>query len=365
MGKIKPLTADDFTVGWICAITKELEASAYMFDVEYDMSDGRHNIKLNRKDTNSYRIGKIKNHNVVMVCIPHGSYGIASAAIVAGNMSLTFKCLTTRIMVGIAAGIPKGEGTNDVRLGDVVISSPNNNYRSGGVENYEYGKMETSGHRRTGTLPSPSRALLSRIQVLQSKNVTSRLLDDVITPQLDAHLKNTGRRSNKFLFPGALKDTFIDYRCDSSLHPSSTCITTIRERESELCSICRSAVKVSRPDNRDFGDNPIVHYGIIASGSSVVKTAVGRDKIRAETGAICIEMEAAGLMQIEPAPLIIRGICDYADSSKNDDWHAYAAIAAAAYARVLIQEIQPTDASASENPVRRLFSGNKRRIKSN
>lgn len=34
--------------------------------------------------------------------------------------------------------------------------------------------------------------------------------------------------------------------------------------------------------------------------------------------------------------IVIRGICDYADSHKNDDWQPYAAAAAAAYAKELL-----------------------------
>jgi nucleoside phosphorylase len=47
-------------------------------------------------------------------------------------------------------------------------------------------------------------------------------------------------------------------------------------------------------------------------------------------------MEAAGLMNDFPC-IVIRGICDYADSHKNDTWQKYAAIAAAAYAKELLQ----------------------------
>ena len=38
-----------------------------------------------------------------------------------------------------------------------------------------------------------------------------------------------------------------------------------------------------------------------------------------EFGALCVEMEAAGLMNDFPC-IVIRGVCDYADSHKNDIW---------------------------------------------
>jgi len=46
-------------------------------------------------------------------------------------------------------------------------------------------------------------------------------------------------------------------------------------------------------------------------------------------------MEAAGLMNSFPC-IVIREICDYADSHKNDRWQLYAAATAAAYAKELL-----------------------------
>jgi WD40 repeat protein len=53
---------------------------------------------------------------------------------------------------------------------------------------------------------------------------------------------------------------------------------------------------------------------------------------------LCFEMEAAGLMNQVPC-LVIRGICDYADSHKNKNWQKYAAFTAAAYARLLLSVV--------------------------
>lgn len=46
-------------------------------------------------------------------------------------------------------------------------------------------------------------------------------------------------------------------------------------------------------------------------------------------------MEAAGLVNQLPC-LVIRGISDYCDSHKQDDWQGYSALSAAAYAKVLL-----------------------------
>jgi hypothetical protein len=53
-------------------------------------------------------------------------------------------------------------------------------------------------------------------------------------------------------------------------------------------------------------------------------------------------MEAAGLMNNFPC-LVIRGISDYSDSHKNDDWQNRAIAVASAYAKELLSGIEPSD----------------------
>ncbi|THX92985.1 hypothetical protein D6D08_02284 [Aureobasidium pullulans] len=68
-----------------------------------------------------------------------------------------------------------------------------------------------------------------------------------------------------------------------------------------------------------------------------MQDAKTRDEIAEALGGqiLCFEMEAAGLMN-DFSCLIVRGICDYADSHKQDQWQRYAAATAAAYAKELI-----------------------------
>ncbi|KAN0070408.1 vegetative incompatibility protein HET-E-1 [Elaphomyces granulatus] len=61
-------------------------------------------------------------------------------------------------------------------------------------------------------------------------------------------------------------------------------------------------------------------------------------------------MEAAGLMDNFPC-LVIRGICDYADSHKNKQWQGYAAATAAAYAKELLTVIHPNQVEETPSAV--------------
>ncbi|KAF7114203.1 hypothetical protein CNMCM5793_007781 [Aspergillus hiratsukae] len=107
------------------------------------------------------------------------------------------------------------------------------------------------------------------------------------------------------------------------------------------CSNCDTEKEVVRPERPDH--DPYIHYGTIASGNEVVKDARRRDLM--SKNCLCFETEAAGLMNDFPC-LIIRGICDYCDTHKNDQWQKYAAAVAAAYAKELLQITDAADIKA-------------------
>jgi nucleoside phosphorylase len=71
------------------------------------------------------------------------------------------------------------------------------------------------------------------------------------------------------------------------------------------------------------------------------------DRLGNEFDAKCIEMEAAGLMNDLPC-IVIRGICDYANSHKNDLWQKYAAVSAAAFAKELLSIVSSTDVDVTK-----------------
>jgi hypothetical protein len=104
----------------------------------------------------------------------------------------------------------------------------------------------------------------------------------------------------------------------------------------------------------------VVHYGTIASGSQVMKDATTRDMVSLEFGGVlCFEMEAAGLMNDFPC-LVIRGICDYADSHKNKKWQPYAASTAAAYAKEVLSVIPGSEVAITPTVDQSMASGTPR-----
>jgi hypothetical protein len=57
-------------------------------------------------DNNSYVLGRMSQHNVVIARLPAGVYGNNAAATVAKDMLRTFTGLCFGLLVGIGGGIP-------------------------------------------------------------------------------------------------------------------------------------------------------------------------------------------------------------------------------------------------------------------
>lgn len=117
------------------------------------------------------------------------------------------------------------------------------------------------------------------------------------------------------------------------------------DKDSITCEGCsKKYLEPGRPQRPH--KNQVIHYGVIASSNQVMKNAVERDRVGEQFNALCFEMEAAGLMNSFPC-LVIRGICDYSDSHKNDRWQLYAAMVAAAYAKELLSVLAPEALNAT------------------
>ncbi|THV98493.1 TPR-like protein [Aureobasidium pullulans] len=305
MSKIT-LSRERYTIGVICALFEEKAAMVMMLDEKHEP------LEQKSGDNNSYTLGKIGQHNVVIACLPGGHQGKAAAATVAIHMMHSFP-IKLGLMVGIGGGVPSQ--TLDIRLGDVVVSIPEGTH--GGVVQYDLGKLELDGLHRKGHLDKPPKALLSAITSLREKHVWM----EPEFPQHPTAILSNHRMAKRFKFQGAQHDRLFE---SNAFHP----------RNQTDCDHCLSALPiVQRPDRED--DTPQVFYGTILSGDMVMKNGQERDRIAAAENAICFEMEAAGLMNDFPC-LVIRGISDYSDSHKNDRWQPYAAATAAAYAKELL-----------------------------
>lgn len=332
---MKTLPAKHYQVGWICAVRPEFVVASRLLDEKFTSPD------LLTNDNNIYTCGRMGEHNVVITCLALGNYGLTSAASAAMDMLCSFQAIRFGLMVGTGGGAPTKE--KDIRLSDVVVSAPVS--RSGGVIPYAFGKtIQNRAFEWTGSLNSPPKALLGAVGKLAALH---EINGHQIRSTVDDMIQKNPRLQRRYQKPPPQTDVLYK---SSFTHPNDN------EDCMELCIKQRDQI-VQRPDRDPNEDDPVVHYGLIASADQLMKDADARDRLAEKEGVLCFEMEAAGLMDRFPC-VVIRGICDYSDTHKNDIWQGYAAAIAAAYAKELLgvipgnrflQEVMPTAAYTMEN----------------
>ncbi|KAH7114187.1 putative kinesin [Dactylonectria estremocensis] len=311
-----------YTIGWIAALPIERAAATALLDDRHDTPKRFHQP---RSDPNSYTWGRVGHHNIVIASLPAGVYGTTSAATTASSLLSSVPHIRFGLLVGIGGGIARPDHGRDIRLGDVVVSQPDGTH--GGVVQYDLGKAKPSHiWERKGSLNMPPTALLNALANLQAEH---GIMASKIPDLLQAMWKTSPRMKeagNDFTYQGSEHDRLFGPKYD---HVEGT-----------TCDMCPASWEVKRCQ-RDTVDTKI-HYGVIASGNTLVKDATTRDSISNVIGeqCLCVEMEAAGLMNHFPC-LVIRGICDYADSHKNDRWQRYASATAAAFAVELLSFVPP------------------------
>ncbi|KAE8553643.1 hypothetical protein EYB25_005025 [Talaromyces marneffei] len=349
-------THEDYTIGWICALPKtELVADAAMLDEEHPMLPA-----ADPQDANSYLLGRIGDHNVVIACLPAETTGKVSAATVVTDMIRSFPSIRFGMMVGIGGGVPRRfypeqgtadeileddfdewddemEEVPDIRLGDVVVSLHTKSTEA--VVQYDFGKsmQEKQFVHTGGKLNKPPRIVLNAVAQLQANHIRGHHK----IPGLLSKMLTNNPAMMRFQYPGLEKDRL--FRPD-----------VVHVEGKKSCKDCcglNNANVVKRNGRSDTVHK--IHYGTIGSADQVMKDAILRDQWALKENILCFEMEAAGLMDSFPC-LVVRGICDYADSHKNKMWQPYAAAMAAAYAKELLLVI-PGQGLTKLSPIKQLL----------
>ncbi|KAE8330619.1 ankyrin repeat-containing domain protein [Aspergillus sergii] len=319
-----PTDRSQFGVGIICALPLEATAVSALFDTEWDS----HLYGKAVGDTNAYSTGSIGRHNVVLVHM--AGMGKIAAATAAANLRASFEGVQLAIVVGVCGAIPlRKQPDMEIHLGDVIISE--------GLVQYDFGRRYSSKQfARKDTphdnLPRPSpeiRAVLAKLQVEQGRRA---LHERTVGHLLELREKLYGIAT----YPGATEDKLFEPIYRHKHHVAWACVACANNDD-----VCDSAMKLTCDHLQcDEGNlvprqrlsepfNPAIHFGLIASGDTVMKSGVDRDNIATRDQVIAFEMEGAGVWELFRSVLVIKAACDYADSHKSKNWQGYAAATAA------------------------------------
>lgn len=276
---------EDYTVGWICASPEGLTTAVACLDAQHKP------VPRIPRGGHLYSFGEINGHYIVIGCSDISENRQTSVANLAAMMRENFPGIKLCLSVSIGGAVPSG-GQN-IRLGDVAVGS---------------------------------------------RGVLGLGMDGVLQPARPGY-------TAPMLLCRAASDLWVKSEMDGP--------TLGRDMQSIMSKRCQQWRDCySRPDSSSDNDGPAVHRGWIASGTTMLTSADDRKALADRKDVVCFEMEAAKLMEVselaEGFPvMLIRGICDYCDTHKNEQWQPHATMSAAVYARALLRHISPREIKQS------------------
>ena len=360
---VRPRGRSGFEIAVICAKPVEWNAVEAVLDGDWEKGDTWTYGKAPH-DENSYKLGWIGRHNIVLA---FGSQGKRTAANVATSLRFSFPSIKLALVVGICGGALSSTDelneTRDILLGDVVVSTH--------VKQYDFGSQypDTFIIKDTldASLPPPPTGIQGFLRQVSSYSGL-----EILEEKTACHLETIFEKPKfgGWRYPGDEEDILFepDYR---HKHYNKECAICdgCKTQEDEVCNDalvascadlgCDSARQVLRDQIKELRTSfpqrstllpnedakplkPLIHFGWVASGDKVMKSGIHRDKIVRKENVIAFEMESAGVWGTLPA-VVIKSVCDYADSHKNDRWQKYAAASAAACMKAFVGQWRTTD----------------------
>jgi nucleoside phosphorylase/GTP-binding protein EngB required for normal cell division len=304
----RQLRHEEYSVALICPRELVLSATRFMLDEEHE------GLPRAKRDPLNYVLGSMSGHNVVIATLPGQVQEDVATASIATHLVHTFPAAELRLLVSIGGGIPSA--SNDIRLGDVVVSDPDPT--RGGVTTHDFGKETTDGfQRRARYLSATPAPLIGACMGMKhdnraSPNQISNIIHEVYH-----------KRPELTTFCRPPSET------DALLHSSHDNPHATDNAQRAVFRLCRSCPNQSN-----------IFYGMISAGARLVTDINRRDKLAREFGAICLDTAASG-MECFPG-LVVCGIYHYCDSEYRDSWSGYAAAAAAACVRHMLSFISLT-----------------------
>ncbi|KAK4080209.1 hypothetical protein Trihar35433_1314 [Trichoderma harzianum] len=351
----RPNSREGFQIALICALRVEFDAVEALFDDYYEQD---FSYSKAPGDPNAYTTGRMCGHHVVLAFMP--GMGKVNSASVAAGFRASFPGIRLGLVVGICGGVPVGtDDEKEVLLGDVIISTA--------LVQFDFGRQYANKAVRRDTLQDNLGRPNAEIRAFLTKLSGSRgrkTLRDKTSVHLEELCGKDGFKQSSY--PAEDDKLYLStYRhkhqngscpicincngpdddvCEAALE--STC-EELHCQDSEL--VYRARVDKARGvghyrDTSTAGmleaRKPVIHFGVIVSGDSVMKSGQHRDEIASREKAIAFEMEGAGVWESFPT-VVIKSVCDYADSHKNKKWQRYAAATAAACMKAFLGEWRP------------------------
>jgi nucleoside phosphorylase len=298
------------------------------------------------------------NYNVVLALLPH--MGKVNAAGAAASMRGSYSNLRLALLVGVCGAAPYSR-KDEILLGDVIISKTVVQHDFGRQYADRFIRKETTGD----SLGRANKDVRNLVAIFETDRGNDWLKDR--TAYFLEQLQDSAARASrqgKYDHPGLAKDRLYKTQYRHKHHNSKSCLC--HSHSSDTDPVCDKALELSCADlgcdekhvverarlrvlkhhfkcsDKTLTAPPAVHVGAVASGDGVIKSAAYRDMMSKDAGVIAFEMEGAGIWDEVPS-IVVKGVCDYADSHKNKDWQDYAAATAASACKAILEKYIRTD----------------------
>ncbi|KAL7945743.1 nucleoside phosphorylase domain-containing protein [Trichoderma barbatum] len=329
---LRPNSRDDFEVAIVCALPLEYDAVCILIDEFWD-DEGDQYGKATR-DPNIYTTGRIGKHNVVILLL--SDMGKVAAASAATSLRLSFPELKILLLTGICGGVPNSGTVKELLLGDVVLSTSVFQYDFGRRHSDKFVPKDTS----TDSLGRPSKAIRSLLKICTTNRGRGQL--EKRTSHFLEHTQNSasqGQPMGQYLCPGAANDKLFEatYVHKHYGEPKCFCKNSQETCEDSRKHRIKQKLQLEQEGQNKEAQAPAIFLGSIGSGDTVMRSSEDRDRIAREYDLIAFEMEGAGAWDELPC-IVVKGICDYADSHKNKMWQHFAAATAASVMKALLEK---------------------------
>ena len=384
---VSPPDMSEVTIGVLTALEEEYAACRGVFDPTKCGSEQSKNSKSGSFTCWVCAVPTKNGGRHVVAISLLADMGNTAAAI--GANILLQHCAKVRslIMCGIAGAVPHPTRPEDhVRLGDIVVTDKS------GIIQYDRGKQRDP--RGSGVARIPSSAggglhwLLAAINSIFRSRSSQRHSASQTTSDGEASMSSAGPLEG-FEYRGSARPPCPELLGAVRRIHADEATLGIKDRRrwdtlvDDFISNVGNSEKWSRPtsqhdilndsaggfgpailhpcDSQRRSGRPRVFRGPIGAANVVQADPLRRDALRDRHKIKAVEMEGSGVADAgwigHVGYLVIRGTCDYCNSTKSDAWHYYAALIAAAYARTVIEHVHSDDTSLNNAGVEHIQSG--------
>lgn len=270
---------------------------------------------------NLVEITNFEGKNHVVAIVETATMGNVASALLVRRIKEDLPGVDFVVMCGIAGAMPNVRSYEaHVRLGDAIFGTE-------GVIYYELGKRLALGHRIASSHQAglPGDTLRSATQRIQQQWTANPLL-------LQPLLARIEEADPKCARPDSGEDRIRDERWGPL----------------GLIRLLDNRQQHPRDDRRIDVHGvplgcPVLHFGAVASGENVIRSAAFREQLRLIAAVRAVEMEGWGAHAASRHGnvecLIVRGANDYCNARKNDVWKPYAAAVAAAATHLVLENL--------------------------